>query len=72
MRRRVSKASRREIYRSVIAHAGSECETCMRLAQFAEGEASLSAAGGLGSGLRKLAAYHSENAFAASKQLAAA
>lgn len=69
MRRCTSKASRREIYRSVIAHAGSECETCMRLAQFAEDEASLSATVGLGPGLRKLAAYHSENAFAAAKQL---
>ncbi|EIL99123.1 hypothetical protein [Rhodanobacter thiooxydans] len=61
------KASRREIYRSVIAHAGHECEDCMRLAQFADdNEINPS---GIAAGLRKFAAYHSENAFAAARQL---
>jgi hypothetical protein len=62
----VCKTDRRETYRSVIEHAGRECETALRLAQFAEGEATLS--NGIATGLRKLAAYHSENAFAASKK----
>lgn len=56
-----------EICLCVIEHAGRECETAMRLAQFATDEPSLSK--GIAAGLLKLAAYHSENAFAASTKL---
>jgi len=50
-----------------IQYAAKECEECMRLADFAEREPTLSA--GMANSLRKFAAYHSENAFAAARRL---
>ena len=55
--------------RHVIEYAARECETCLRLAQFAENE--FLGSHSIATGLRKLAAYHSGNAFNAAAHLAA-
>ncbi|MBN8921616.1 MAG: hypothetical protein BGP10_15880 [Rhodanobacter sp. 68-29] len=50
-----------------IVRAATECEECLRLADFAEREPSLS--GGMADSLRKMAAYHSDNAFLWARRL---
>lgn len=54
--------------RKAILRAARECEDCLRLADFAEREPSLSA--GSAASLRKFAAYHSQNAFQWARHLA--
>lgn len=44
-----------------VIHQAKACEDALRLAAFAESEPTLST--GLANSLRKLATYHSENAF---------
>jgi hypothetical protein len=56
-----------ERVRKGIAHHAVECERCLRHASFAAGEAML--AEKIPEGLRKLAAYHSEQAFTWAKRL---
>lgn len=63
----MNAAMQQEVQRNIIEHAGHECMECMRLAAFADSEPTLSR--GLADGMRKLAAYHSENAFKASAKL---
>lgn len=61
-----------ESLKSAITHAAVECESCMRLAQFAEDEPTYTGDDGkrIARGLRRLAAYHSENAFTYAQRLA--
>ena len=59
-----------ESIKRVIENAAKECETCCRLAAFAEGEYAYGyAREAIAAGLRKLAAYHAQNAFNASLML---
>ncbi len=63
----MNAAMQQEVQRNIIESAGRECMECLRLAAFADSEPTLSA--GIADGMRKLAAYHSENAFEASAKL---
>lgn len=47
--------------RAAIVRQAHECEKALRLADFVEGESSLSS--GIAVGMRKMAALHSEQAF---------
>lgn len=54
-------ATRAAQARAAIVHHAQECEKSLRLAAFAEGEGALPS---IAPGLRKLAAYSAEQAFA--------
>jgi hypothetical protein len=51
-----------------IQHAAKECEECLRLADFAANEPTLSQ--GMADSLRKFAAFHSDNAFSLARSFA--
>ena len=64
---RAKKRSLREQAMSGIVHHAKECERALSCADFAESEPALGTA--VGSSFRKLAAYHSENAFSWARHL---
>lgn len=66
----MNAAIQQETLRKAIEHSARECEKCVRLAQFADSEPCYPEK--MGEGLRKLAIYHAENAFAASAKFQAA
>jgi hypothetical protein len=57
----MNTAERSERAKAGIVHEAKNCEDALRMAAFAADEPSLSI--GIAEGLRKMAAFHSENAF---------